>query len=105
MESMLRTEFPSICRVKQDSVYNDPFRKPSRLFATCTQEHRTEWRGTLGSARPCSADVGFHSLLCDTLPLQMAPAMNSATANKADAITKSRLTNVFRDMWAPLSLP
>jgi hypothetical protein len=44
----------------------------------------------------------IESLLRYTLPLQMAPAMNSATANKAETITTSRLAKVFRDM---LGLP
>jgi hypothetical protein len=39
------------------------------------------------------------------LPLQMAPAMNSATANKAETIATSKLIKVFRDMLGLPSLP
>jgi hypothetical protein len=48
-------------------------------------------------ARKSAVDAGFDSPLRYTLPLQMAPAMNSASANKAERITTSRLAKVFRD--------
>ena len=31
-------------------------------------------------------------------PLQIAPATNNATASRAEAMIRSRLTNIFRDM-------
>jgi hypothetical protein len=44
-------------------------------------------------------------LLRYILPLQMAPAMNSATANKAETITTNKLRKVFRGMLGLHSLP
>jgi hypothetical protein len=42
-----------------------------------------------------------HLLQCVALPLQMAPAINRAIANKAEAISRNMFSTLLRDTSRP----
>jgi hypothetical protein len=103
------------------SVVTDSRPAPERYFwptrgseSTRSAQEQLAVRNLSGRARtrldrnarccPSRIDTIFESLLRYILPLQMAPAMNSATA-KAETIIASMLSKVFRDMLGLHSLP